>query len=132
MKQYLTALTAFLATTAAGFTVKSTFADEDTIFVGVELDNPIELKLPRTKPPHDMCIECDGWQLVDDSATYPDFTVEAVTVGKRTKFVITATAETDMDAELVMFENTCNVDEMGNSLETKGILVGVYPFRPEE
>ena len=64
MKQYLTALTAFLATTAAAqkpFELETTFNNEDEIFLGMELDNPVTLKLPRTKPPHDMCIECTGW-----------------------------------------------------------------------
>ena len=132
MKQYLTALAALLATTSAGFTLETTFDDDGDIFIGIELDNPVTLKLPRTKPPAEMCfIECTGWQLADDTAVYTDFTVEAMTVGKRTKFVLTAIGETNMDGELVEFENTCNVDDMENILETKEILVTVFPFRPD-
>ena len=135
MKQFLSALTAFLATTATDaklFELETTFTNEEEIFLGVELDNPVHLKLPRAKPPHDMCLECTGWQLVDDTATYTDFEIAPVVVGKRTKFVLTATGETNMDGELIEFENTCNVDENGDSVETKSILVSVFPFRESE
>ena len=98
MKQFLTALTAFLASTAAAqrpFELETTFDNEEEIFLAVELDNPLTLKLPRAKPPHDdMCLPCTGWQLVDDSATYTDFEIVPMVVGKRTKFVMTATGET--------------------------------------
>ena len=93
MKQFLTALTAFLATTAVAekpFELETTFANEEEIFLAIEVGNVVTLKLPRSKPPHDMCIECEGWQLKDDMATYTDFAIEAVTVGKRTKFELTA------------------------------------------
>ena len=75
MKQFLTALTAFFVTKAEGkpFELETTFTDEAEIFLGIEQGNPLTLKLPRSKPPHDMCFECTGWQLVDDSATYTDF-----------------------------------------------------------
>ena len=135
MKQFLSALTAFLATTATDaklFELETTFTNEEEIFLGVELDNPVHLKLPRAKPPHDMCLECTGWQLVDDTATYTDFEIAPVVIGKRTKFVLTATGETNMDGELIEFENTCNVDENGDSVETKSILVSVFPFRESE
>ena len=135
MKQFLSTLTAFLATTATDaklFELETTFTNEEEIFLGVELDNPVHLKLPRAKPPHDMCLECTGWQLVDDTATYTDFEIAPVVVGKRTKFVLTATGETNMDGELIEFENTCNVDENGDSVETKSILVSVFPFRESE
>ena len=80
MKQFLTALAAaFLAATAtaASCTIDTTFANEDEIFIGVEPENPITIKLPRAKPPADMCIACDGWQLVDPEFEYTDFTIEA-------------------------------------------------------
>ena len=136
MKQFLSALTAFLATTATDaklFELETTFTNEEEIFVGIELDNPVHLKLPRAKPPQDnLCLECTGWQLVDDSVTYTDFTIAPVVVGKRTKFMLTATGETNMDGELIEFENTCNVDVNGDSVETKSILVSVFPFRESE
>ena len=135
MKQFLSALTAFLATTATDaklFVLETTFTNEEEIFMGIELDNPVHLKLPRAKPPHDMCLECTGWQLVDDSVTYTDFEIAPVVVGKRTKFMLTATGATNMDGDLVEFENTCNVDGNGDSVETKSILVSVFPFRESE
>ena len=52
-----------------------------------------------------------------------------VVVGKRTKFVFTATAESVQQGEMVEFENTCNVDGNGDVQEEKSILVTVYPFR---
>ena len=90
MNKFLTAFAALLATTAtATFKLETSFANEEEIFIGVEPDNPITLKLPRTKPPAHMCIECEGWQLQDDSAVYADFTIVPEVVGKRTKFIIT-------------------------------------------
>ena len=97
MKQIFTALTAFLATTATAqraFELETTFADEEMIYLGLEVGNAVTLKLPRTKPPHDMCIECTGWQLVDNTAMYTDFTITEEVVGKRTKFVFLASQAT--------------------------------------
>ena len=71
------------------------------------------LKLPKTYPPDDMCLECPGWQLADPEAEYIDFTVEAIVVGKRTKFLFTGVGATEVTGELVEFENTCNVDGEG-------------------
>ena len=132
MKQFLTAFAALLATTATAmvsFQLETTFANEEEICIAVEPENPITLKLPRAKPPAHMCIECDGWQLKDDTAVYTDFTIVPMVVGKRTKFVITQINSSNMDGELVEFENTCNVDENGAILETKEILIKVFPFR---
>ena len=116
MKQFLTALATFLATTATAerpFELCTTFANENEIYLGLEIGNAVTLKLPRAKAPDDMCLECTGWQLVDPEAEYTDFTVEAVVVGKRTKFLLTAVGATEVTGELVEFENTCNVDGEG-------------------
>ena len=129
MKQFLTALAAFLATTATAerpFELEFTVADENKIYLGLVFDNELTLKLPRAKPPHDMCLECTGWQLVDNAITYDDFTITEVTVGKRTFFKFLASDSTTF-GDLVVFENTCNVDGNGDSIEQKTILVGVLP-----
>ena len=129
MKQFLTSLATFLATTATAtrpFELETTFTNEEEISLGIEKDNAVTLKLPRAKAPHDMCIECTGWQLVDNAATYTDFTITEEVVGKRTKFVLLASSSDEIGGELVAFENTCNVDENGDSVETKNILVYVF------
>ena len=93
MKQFLTALATFLATTATAerpFELETTFTNEEEIYLGLEIGNAVTLKLPRAKAPHDMCIECTGWQLVDNSVTYTDFTITEEVVGKRTKWVFLA------------------------------------------
>ena len=97
--------------------------------MGILIGNELTLKLPRAKPPTDMCIECTGWQLRDNAFTYNDFTITEVTVGKRTWFKFLASDSTSF-GELVVFENTCNVDGNGDSIETKTILVGALeePF----
>ena len=127
MKQFLTALAAFLATTASAerpFALESTFDDDTQIYLGLVIGNELTLKLPRAKPPTDMCIECAGWQLVDNTVTYDDFTITEVTVGKRTFFKFLASDSTSF-GELVVFKNTCNVDGNGDSIEQKTLLVGV-------
>ena len=119
MRQFLTAFAALLATTTtaapdeAAFKIETTFSDEDFVFLSIEQDNPVTLKLPKTYPPDDMCLECPGWQLADPEAEYIDFTVEAIVVGKRTKFLFTGVGATEVTGELVEFENTCNVDGEG-------------------
>ena len=92
MKQFFTAIAAFLAASASAerpFKLETTFDNEDEICLAVEVGNPVTLKLPRTKPPHDMCIECDGWVLAP-WPSFTDFTVMEMTVGKRTSFLIEA------------------------------------------
>ena len=137
MKQFLTAFAAFLATTTTSapaetaFKLETTFTDAEVIFLSIEEGNPVTLKLPRTFPPDDMCVDCNGWQLVNDAEVYDDFEVVPIVVGKRTKFVLTATDASVVVGQLVEFENTCNVDINGDILETANILVAVFPSRPE-
>ena len=137
MKQFLTAFAAFLATATTSapaeraFKLETSFTDAEVVFLSIEEGNPVTLKLPRTFPPDDMCVDCDGWQLKNDAVVYDDFEIVPIVVGKRTKFVLTATSSSVVEGQLVEFENTCNVDMGGNILETANILVAVFPHRPE-
>ena len=78
MKQFLSAFAALLATSAAAekaFTLESEFPNEEFVFLSVEEGNPVTLKLPRTFPPDEMCVDCTGWQLKNDSIVYDDFEI---------------------------------------------------------
>ena len=77
MKQFVAAFAAILATTAVAkkrpFNLNVTYADEDEIFLGIEIDNPATVRMPRAKAPAGSGITCTGWQLADPLASYTDF-----------------------------------------------------------
>ena len=105
--------------------------NDDEIFVGIEIDNPVTLNLPKVRAPRGSDTQCTGWQLDDENEEYDDFDIEVVSSRRRTSFVLTATQATQQNGDYVQFINTCSVDENGVPQETKEILVTVYPFREE-
>ena len=82
MKQFLAAFAAILATTAVAkkrpFNLNVTYANEDEIFLGIEIYNPATVKMPRAKAPAGSGLKCTGWQLADPLTSYTDFLIEAV------------------------------------------------------
>ena len=113
------------------FALTMSHENEEEIFVGIEIDNPVTLKLPRVRAPRGSGTQCTGWQLADEDEEYDDFDIEVVSGRRSTSFVLTAIQATQQNGDYVQFVNTCSADENGVPQETREILVGVYPFRED-
>ena len=86
MKQFAITFAAIFAATAFAqeeeeekpFAIAVSYADDQNIFLGLEVDNPATIKLPRScsaRAARQAEIECSGWQLFDENAAYTDFSI---------------------------------------------------------
>ena len=139
MKQFAIAFAAILATSAYAqrdqddeaerpFMLKLTYENADSAYLGLEIDNPVTLLLPKVGGRGS---DCAGWQLADNSIVYDDFFIDEVEreVGSRGKIITTYrfTGDNLSGAEAdVLFNNTCSeVDESGDYAEQVSVRVVV-------
>ena len=48
------------------FALTVSHENEEEIFMGIEIDNPVTLKLPKVRAPRGSGTQCTGWQLADE------------------------------------------------------------------
>ena len=140
MKQFAIAFAAILATSVYAqrgqdeeaerpFMLKLVYENADSAYLGLEVDNPVTLILPKVFGGRGS--DCTGWQLDDNSIEYDDFWINEVEreVGNRGKIITTYqfTGESASGAEAdVLFNNTCSeVDDNGNYAEQLSVRVVV-------
>ena len=50
------------------FALNVSYANEDEMFLGLEMNNAVTLRLPKARAPRGSGIECSGWQLAQEDA----------------------------------------------------------------